>query len=106
VYFLKNGETLDDKALPATIDDAAIREAVEELMVLSKPDLEREIYEGREKMRRDENRRMRHALQQGLQQGRSEREDAGIEKGKLIGQILLLQPCLGSSLHRRKRCIR
>ncbi|HET6382953.1 MAG TPA: hypothetical protein VFJ58_06130 [Armatimonadota bacterium] len=60
-------------------------------MVLSKRDLEREIYEGREKLRRDENARMRHALQQG----RSEGEAAGIEKGMLIGQILLLQSSLG-----------
>jgi len=91
LYFLKHGETLDEKALPATIDDEAIRQAVEELMVLSKRDLEREIYEGREKLRRDENARMRHALQQG----RSEGEAAGIEKGMLIGQILLLQSSLG-----------
>jgi predicted transposase/invertase (TIGR01784 family) len=91
LYFLRNGEELDENELPATIKDEAVRQAVEELMGLSKRDLEREIYEGREKMRRDENARMQHALQQGLLQGRQQ----GRQEGELIGQVLLLQSLLG-----------
>jgi dsDNA-specific endonuclease/ATPase MutS2 len=53
LYFLKNGEELDADALPAELDRGEIRKAMGVLKMLAQSDLERELYEGRLKAKRD-----------------------------------------------------
>jgi len=53
LYFLKNGEELDADALPAELDRWEIRKAMGVLKMLAQSDLERELYEGRLKAKRD-----------------------------------------------------
>ncbi len=55
--------------------------------MLAQSDLDREIYEGRLKARRDERAKMSGALEQGMQQG--------VEKGLLVGRIQMCQELLG-----------
>ncbi|MHB8969870.1 MAG: Rpn family recombination-promoting nuclease/putative transposase [Pirellulaceae bacterium] len=53
LYFLKNGEELDADALPEPLNSEEVRRAMEVLKMLSQDGLEREIYEGRLKAKRD-----------------------------------------------------
>jgi len=53
LYFLKNGEELDADTLPVPLDTPEIRRAMEILKMLAQNDLERELYEGRLKAKRD-----------------------------------------------------
>jgi len=53
LYFLKNGEELDADALPAELDRGEIRKAMGVLKMLAQSDMERELYEGRLKAKRD-----------------------------------------------------
>jgi uncharacterized protein YdiU (UPF0061 family) len=54
LYFLKNGDGLDANDLPAELDRVEIRQAMEILTMLTQNDLERELYEGRLKAKRDQ----------------------------------------------------
>ncbi|MHB8974840.1 MAG: Rpn family recombination-promoting nuclease/putative transposase [Pirellulaceae bacterium] len=53
LYFLKNGEELDADALPEPLNREEVRRAMEVLKMVSQDALEREIYEGRMKAKRD-----------------------------------------------------
>ncbi len=53
LYFLKNGVGLDADTLPEPLDTQEIRQAMGVLKMLSQDDLERELYEGRLKAKRD-----------------------------------------------------
>jgi septal ring factor EnvC (AmiA/AmiB activator) len=53
LYFLKNGAGLDADNLPAKLDTAEIRLAMRILKMLSQNEIERELYEGRLKAKRD-----------------------------------------------------
>jgi predicted transposase/invertase (TIGR01784 family) len=54
LYFLKNGEQLDADALPAELDrEPGIRKAMGILKMFTQNDMERELYEGRLKAKRD-----------------------------------------------------
>ena len=53
LYFLKNGVELDADALPRPLDKPEICQAMEVLKMLSQNDMERELYEGRLKAKRD-----------------------------------------------------
>jgi predicted transposase/invertase (TIGR01784 family) len=53
LYFLQNGEGLDADALPSPLDAPEIRRAMGVLKMLAQNDLERELYEGRLKAKRD-----------------------------------------------------
>jgi hypothetical protein len=81
-YFLRHGEELDTTALPKTLDIPPVRRALEVLTIMSQNELEREIYEGRIKARRDR---------------ASERRGA-LDQGEWIGRILLCQDLLGLPL--------
>ena len=56
---------------------------MEELIVLSQNDLERERYRARVKVQRDELSRLHSAREEGLEQGREQ----GREQGQLIGAV-------------------
>ena len=53
MYFLNNGEELDADVLPGPLDRDELRRAMEVLKMLSQDQLERELYEGRLKAKRD-----------------------------------------------------
>jgi hypothetical protein len=54
LYFLKNGEQLDADALPAELDrEPGVRKAMGILKMFTQNDMERELYEGRLKAKRD-----------------------------------------------------
>jgi predicted transposase/invertase (TIGR01784 family) len=53
LYFLKNGEELDADSLPEPLNREEVRRAMEVLKMVSQEALEREIYEGRMKAKRD-----------------------------------------------------
>ncbi len=55
----------------------------------------RYLYEARMKAQRDEESRMRKALQDGLEKGREEGRSEGLQDGVRAGRILLLQQILG-----------
>jgi predicted transposase/invertase (TIGR01784 family) len=107
LYFLRKGGELDPEALPGPLDFPEIREAMEALKMLGQTDLQREIYEGRLKARRDERMRwyeateqglqrgLEQGLQRGLEQGRQEGLQQGLTKGALIGGIEVLRKLLG-----------
>jgi predicted transposase/invertase (TIGR01784 family) len=54
LYFLKNGESLSPESLTGSLGTPEIRRAMEALAMLTQIDMEKEIYEGRLKARRDE----------------------------------------------------
>ncbi len=90
LYFLRHAETLDSDKLPATLNTPEIRQALEELNVLSQNDLERERYLARVKVQRDELSRLASAREDGREEGR--------EQGKLIGAIQTCQDLLKQPL--------
>jgi predicted transposase/invertase (TIGR01784 family) len=54
LYFLKNGEQLDADALPTELDrEPGVRKAMGILKMFTQNDMERELYEGRLKAKRD-----------------------------------------------------
>jgi predicted transposase/invertase (TIGR01784 family) len=53
LYFFKNGVELDADGLPEPLNTREIRQAMEVLKMLAQDDLERELYEGRLKAKRD-----------------------------------------------------
>ena len=54
LYFLKNGEELDADALPAELDrQSGVRKAMGVLKMFAQNEMERELYEGRLKAKRD-----------------------------------------------------
>ena len=115
LYFLKNGEELDADALPAELDRWEIRQAMGVLKMLAQSDVERELYEGRLKAKRDmqtleTERRMaeeqRADWQQRYEAANREREAANREreaanrereaaKRMLVRQIQLCERLLG-----------
>ena len=64
---------------------------MEELIVLSQNDLERERYRARVKVQRDELSRLHSAREDGLEQGLKQGLEQGREEGQLIGAIHLAQ---------------
>lgn len=84
-YFLRHAERLDTEALPAALNVPPIHRALEELLMLTQNDLERERYEARMKLHRDEISWRKAARDEGRQEG--------IKEG-IIGQIHLCQRLL------------
>jgi hypothetical protein len=93
VYFLRHGAELDTDALPTALRGGAIRDAVEELCMLSKNDLERERYEARMKVYRDALSLVRLGEYERTE-GRAEGRAEGRIEGVLIGRIQLRQEML------------
>jgi len=83
-YFLRHGAELDLEQLPASLDVPEIRRALEVLLMFTKAENEREIYELRLKYKRDH---------KSLVQDAKDAEERGVKKG-LVGQIHLCQKLL------------
>jgi predicted transposase/invertase (TIGR01784 family) len=93
LFFLRHAESLDTDALPAPLQVPAIRQAMEELRMLTQDDLERERYEARMKVYRDALSLIKAnelALQEAERKAR-EGEQQALEKGEKIGIIHLCQ---------------
>lgn len=84
-YFFKHGAELGLEDLPAPLDVPVIRMAVEELMRISQSELERQRYLERQRVERD--------AASAAADSRMARQD-GVEEGKQIGRIQLLQQIL------------
>jgi len=109
LYFLRYAEGLNPESLPESLDTTEIRQAMEVLMMLARVDIQKEIYEGRIKARRDERMRLVDAQEEGRAEGhakghakghaegRAEGLEEGLEKGRaegLIGRIEFSQKLL------------
>ena len=96
LYVLNNGKGLDLRALPGKLRVAEIEEALGAWGMLTQDRVQREIYEVRERARRDADDwkwalqraedRVRHSYTQGRAEGRSQ--------GNWIGQIRLCEELL------------
>ena len=70
LYFLRHAEKMDTEALPAAFrEQPLVLRAVEELMVLTQTDLERERYEARRKAQLDYNTGLKVARMEGRNEG-------------------------------------
>jgi predicted transposase/invertase (TIGR01784 family) len=100
LYVLNNGKGLDLGKLPRNLRVAEVEEALEALAMLTQDRRQREIYEAREKARRDAedwrlalqraDERVRESLLRGHQEGRQE----GRQEGAWIGQVRLCEELL------------
>jgi hypothetical protein len=88
LYFLRYAETLDSETLTLTLNTEEIRRAVEELKMLTQVNIQKEIYEGRIKMMRDERARENEATEArtGMLKLQAALDEAR-EKGPMIGRI-------------------
>jgi predicted transposase/invertase (TIGR01784 family) len=100
LYFFRYGHTIDTGNIPKELDTPEIREALEELKMLSHDDLERERYLARVRVLRDEktlllyaaeshDKGMEKGMEKGIQQGIQQGIQRGIEKGK--AQLICVQ---------------
>jgi len=117
LYFLRHAPTLDTEALPRQLATSLIPRAMEELIMVTQDELERERYEAREKVYRDalsfivhlqeevdeaRERALREGMAAGIAKGQAEGmaqgiaagRAEGIAAGELIGTIRLCQQLL------------
>jgi len=85
LYFLRSAESLDPEALPGPLDTPEIRQAMEALTMLTRVDIQKEIYEGRIKARRDERMRRIDALAEGRAEGLAQGRAEGLAQGRAEG---------------------
>jgi len=86
MHFLRFGDKLDIDNLPKTITSPEIHEALEALLVLSKDRLERERYEARMRVLRDEHSALAGTRQIALAEGIEKGLEKGLEKGRKQGR--------------------
>lgn len=72
LFFLCKTDELNSENLPNSINKLKIRKALEELLMLSQDDLERERYLARCRVLRDESSRLKSAHADGREEGREE----------------------------------
>jgi len=94
LYFLRYAEGLNPESLPESLDTPEIQQAMEALMMLARVDIQKEIYEGRIKARRDERMRLIDAFKEGWAKGYAEGYAEGLAKGVLIDRIEFAQKLL------------
>ena len=97
LYFLQHAEHLDADELRKLLPGAAFEEAIGVLEMIARTPEEREFYDSRLKLVRDEEARLLFARIEGREEGREEGRQEGIEKGLLAGKIQLLQQLLGKT---------
>ena len=103
LYFFKNGAELDADALPEPMDKPDQRKAMGVLKMLAQSDVERELYEGRLKAKRDMQtlETLRDQWQQRYEAANREREQAHREvRRQLAERICLCQRLLRRSVSR------
>jgi hypothetical protein len=93
LYVLNNAQGLDLENLPRKLRVAEIEEALEAWAMLTQDRMKREIYEAREKARRDAEdwrlalQRAQERLQESFSQGRKEGREEGRSVGVWLGRI-------------------
>jgi len=105
VYFLQRASELTPQQVADRLCDEVFTEAAGVLEMIARSPRERELYEARLKMQRDEQSRIAAAkdqghatgLEEGLEKGREEGREEGLEKGRLVGRVQLLENLLGLS---------
>jgi flagellar biosynthesis/type III secretory pathway protein FliH len=118
---LRHAQTLDTAALPAPLSSPPIRQALEELQMLSQNDLERERYEARLKAQFDaislikalesdraegEARALKKGLEEGRAKGLEEGRTQGLEEGHKEGLEEGLKSGLVGRIHLSQRLLR
>ncbi len=93
LYFLLHAENMDADELSRQLSEPAFAEAVGVLEMIARTPEDRQFYEARQKFLHDEQARLIAARQEGREEG----ERIGLTKGKLAGQIQMLQGLLGES---------
>ncbi len=71
-YFLKHGEDLDEDNLPSSFSSPELQKAVKELKMFTAKEIERDLYESRQKAIRDERSRMSENRKKALAEGKAE----------------------------------
>ncbi len=84
-YFLKHGEDLEDDSIPYQLATPEIEQAIKELKVFTKDEIERERYESRRKALMDRNSLLADRYETGLQKGLQEGKQKGLQEGKQKG---------------------
>jgi predicted transposase/invertase (TIGR01784 family) len=88
LYFLRHAENMDTDNLPAALaQHVLVRRAVEELVMLTQTDLDRERYEARRKAQLDYNTGLKVARLEGLEEGLQEGLQKGLQKGQEAEKI-------------------
>ena len=82
-YFLKNGEELDAENLPNKLRIPSIQKAVREVTMFTQSDIERDIYENRQKAIRDKISAETEKYETGKQEGIQIGEQRGIMAEKM-----------------------
>lgn len=99
-FLLNNGKGLDLENLPRKLRVAEIEEALEAWAMLTQERIKREIYEAREKARRDAEdwrsalQRAEERVQRSFAQGQEVGQAEGRNVGVLVGQIRLCEELL------------
>ncbi len=79
-YFLKHGENLEDAHLPSQLATPEIKDAIKELKMFTKDEIERERYESRRKALMDHNSLLADHYETGLEKGFQKGEQSGFQK--------------------------
>ena len=115
LYVLNNGRGLDLAALPRQLQVAEVEEALEALAVLTQDRIQREIYEAREKARRDAAswtrafQRLQEQAERAQEQAERAQEQAeqslskGLLEGRAQGEFLGRIRVCEELLHRTPR---
>ena len=91
VYLLRNAEQMDPGQLPEPLAQPVYSNAMKEWQMLTQNDLERERYNARLKLARDERGIIKAAREAGREEGREE----GRQEGAIAGRVQLLEELLG-----------
>jgi predicted transposase/invertase (TIGR01784 family) len=86
LYFLRHAQDLDTEALPVALDVAEVRWALEDLIMISQSDQDRERYEARLKWQRDVYTALAEARDEGLERGRAEGQQEARAEGRQEGR--------------------
>jgi len=98
-YFFRSAENASGDEITRYLTDAPFTEATGVLEMIARNPRERELYEARLKLQRDQEMRLRAARQEGLAEGlaegRAEGRTEGEARGRTVGRIQLLQQLVG-----------
>jgi predicted transposase/invertase (TIGR01784 family) len=94
-YFLRQATGSSPQQLVDRLGEEVFAEAAGVLEMIAKSPRERELYEARLKMQRDEQSRIDAATDQARAEGQAQGRVEGLSAGRLIGRIQVLQDLLG-----------
>ncbi len=112
-YFLRQVQHLTAEQVADQLADSPFIEAAGILEMIARTPKERDLYEARLKLQRDEEARLRYAKNQGLTEGIELGREEGLEKGreqgreqgKLAGSVQTLQELLGEEISADKELL-